>query len=73
MMVCVTIVGAGIGAEMAHYSMGCTSLTGDNSIQTIWESLLMKGVLLKDVPKCITIMHVVLIKHDNHHEMCDLH
>ena len=72
MMVCIIIIGAGIGTEAAHYYMGCTSLAGGNSVWTTWESLLTKGVLFEDVPKCITIMHVVLIKHNDHHEMLDL-
>ena len=72
MTVCVTIIRAGIGTEAAHYCMGHTSPAGGNSVQTIWESLLMKGVLFEDVPKCITIMCVVLIKHNNYHEMLDL-
>ena len=36
--------------EVAHYSMGHTSFTHGNSILTIQELLLTKGVLLKDVP-----------------------
>ena len=71
MMVCIIIVGAGVRTEAAHYCMGHTSFASGDSDWTVWESLLVKGVL-KDVPKCITIMHVVLIKHDDHREMMDL-
>ena len=71
-MVHVIIIGARIGAEAAHYHMGCSTLTHCDPIWTIWKLLLSQGILLKDILKCITVMHMVLIQHDDHGEMLHL-
>ena len=52
--------------------MSCTTFACGDSLQTVWESLLTKGVFPKYVSKCSTILCVIFIKHDNHCEMLDL-
>ena len=59
--ICVVIVGTSIGAKVAYYHMGCSTLAHHDPLQTIWESLLMEIVLFKDISECIAVMHVVLI------------
>ena len=67
--ICVVIIGTNIGAKAAHYHMGCSTLAHYDPLQTIWESLLMESILFKDISKCIAVMHVVLIQHDDHGKM----
>ena len=71
-MICIVIVGTSIGAKAAYYCMGCSTLACCGPLQTIWESLLMESVLFKDISKCIAIMCVVLVQHNDHGKMCYL-
>ena len=59
--ICVVIVGTSKGAKAAYYHMGCFTFAHRDPLQTIWESLLKESVLFKDISKCITVMHAVLI------------
>ena len=68
-MICIAIVGTSIGAKVAHYHMGCSTLAHCDPLWTIWESLLMENVLFKDISECITVMHMILIQHDDHGKM----
>ena len=70
--ICIVIIGTSIGAEVPYYHMRGPSLAHHDPLQTIRETFLTKGVLLKHFPKCIAVMHVILIQYDDHSEMCNL-
>ena len=68
--ICVVIIGTSIGAKVAYYHMGCSTLPHRDPLQTIWESLLTESVLFTDISECIAVMCVVLIQHDDHGKVC---
>ena len=68
-MICIVIIGTSIGAKVAYYHMGCSTLACHDPLQTIWESLLMESVLFEDISECIAVMHVVLVQHNDHGKM----
>ena len=60
-LICVVIIGTSIGAKVAYYHIGCSTLAHHDPLQTIWELLLTESVLFEDISACITVMHVFLI------------